>query len=527
MKKTAIGAGIFVALLLLAGVSVPFFIDVERFKPDLETRLTVLLGRDVKLGHIGLSILRGQVTAADLLVAEDPKFGKPAFVKAKSLRVGVELMPFLTSRELNLVEVAVDQPEVILLQAPSGDWNFSSLGVAGMHRDEAEPGKPSMEASVQRIRVRNGRITLGRTIGHWKPLVLEQVDLDLRNFSSSSVSPFSLSAKVAGGGSIKLEGQAGPLDPQDTAMTPFHTNLTVTQLDLAGSGANDAAPEIAGLVSLAAGADSDGRQTRLKGKLKGEKLKLAKGATAAARPVELDFAVEHDLRKHTGTVSQADVHIGRALARLSGNYAEQGEAMLVKMKLAGPEMPVAELAAMLPALGVVLPAGTSLQGGSASAMLSMEGPADRLVTAGTLALNNTRLVGFDLPKKMATIEKLAGIKGGPDTEIQTLSANVRVAPEGASAQEIRLIVPALGELSGAGTVSPANALDFRMTATVHAGGLLTPIGDTAIPFTIAGTCAQPEFRPDVKALVHEEVKKEAGKVAGDLLKGLLGGQKKN
>ena len=57
----------------------------------------------------------------------------------------------------------------------------------------------------------------------------------------------------------------------------------------------------------------------------------------------------------------------------------------------------------------------------------MEGPADKLVTSGSLALNHTRLTGFDLPKKMATIEKLGGIKGGPDTEIQTLSANVRVA----------------------------------------------------------------------------------------------------
>ena len=28
-------------------------------------------------------------------------------------------------------------------------------------------------------------------------------------------------------------------------------------------------------------------------------------------------------------------------------------------------------------------------------------------------------------RKMSTIEKLAGIKSGPETEIQTLSANVR------------------------------------------------------------------------------------------------------
>ena len=42
---------------------------------------------------------------------------------------------------------------------------------------------------------------------------------------------------------------------------------------------------------------------------------------------------------------------------------------------------------------------------------------------------------------MAAIAQLAGMKGGPDTDIQTLSADVRVAPDGASAQNMKLVVP--------------------------------------------------------------------------------------
>jgi AsmA protein len=203
---------------------------------------------------------------------------------------------------------------------------------------------------------------------------------------------------------------------------------------------------------------------------------------------------------------------------------------VLNFKLSGPGMPVEELEALLPALGIVLPAGTSLQGGSASANLSMEGPADRLVTTGSLALNNTRLMGFDLPKKMASIEKLAGIKAGPDTEIQVLSANLRLAPEGTSAQDMKLVVPAIGELSGAGTVSPANALDFKMSAMVHTSGLLAVVGNKPIPFTVGGTCAEPVFKPDIKAVAKEEIKSiegDVGKAAGGLLNGLLGGKKKN
>jgi AsmA protein len=130
---------------------------------------------------------------------------------------------------------------------------------------------------------------------------------------------------------------------------------------------------------------------------------------------------------------------------------------------------------------------------------------------------------------MATIEKLAGIKGGPDTEIQTLGANVRVAPDGTRAQDMKLVVPAIGDLSGAGTVSPSNELDFNMSATVHATGLLSVVGNTPIPFTVQGTCADPVFRPDLKAVAKEKVKSVEGgleKAAGGLMKGLLGGKKK-
>ena len=312
-------------------------------------------------------------------------------------------------------------------------------------------------------------------------------------------------------------------------MTPVNASLKVAQLDLAGSGMTDFAPDIAGLVSLEGSGSSDGRIMSVNAKLKVEKAKLAKKGTPATRPLEFDLAAQHDLQKHSGTLRRGDIHIGGALAHLTGTYAEQGESMVLHMKLAGPEMPVQELESLLPALAVVLPAGTRLEGGTASVMLAMEGPADKLVTSGSLALKNTRLTGFDLSKKMAGIEKLAGIRSGPDTEIQILGADIRVAPEGTSAQNMKLVMPALGDLSGAGTVSPANDLNFKMSAMVHTSGLLSVVGNTPVPFTVQGTCADPVFRPDMKALAQEKVKSvESGleKSAGGMLKGLLGGKKK-
>ena len=531
MRRILKWLGIAVAVLLAAAISVPFLINVNQFKPMLESELSAALNREVKLGNLKLSLLAGEVTANDLSVAEDQAFGQPAFMRAKSLGVGAEIWPFLLSRRLIVTYLTIDQPEIALVQAPSGDWNFSSLGAKAKKSAPAAPAPQAapLDLSVKLVKITNGRMTLRRTVGHWKPLVLEQVNLELRDFSADTAFPFSLSTNVAGGGAIQLNGKAGPINPTDSAMTPVNVSLRVSQLDLAGTGMNDFAPDVAGLLSFDGSGSSDGRILQMEGKLKLEKLKLAKKGTPATRPMELDFAAHHDLRKHSGTVRQGDIHIGGATAHLTGTYAEQGEAVVLNMQLAGPSMPVPELESLLPALGVVLPSGSRLDGGTASVMLTMGGPTDKLVTSGTLALNNTRLTGFDLLKKMESIEKLAGIKGGPDTEIQTLSAAVRVAPDGASAQDMKLVLPAVGDLSGAGTVSPANELDFKMTASVHTSGLLAAVGNTPIPFTVQGTCANPVFRPDLKAVAREKVKGvESGleKQAGGLLKGLLGGKKK-
>jgi len=525
--------GLCFAVVIAVVFSLPLLINVDQFRPTLESELSAALGRDVKLGNLHLKIFGGEVTADDLSVAEDPAFGKPAFVQAKSLHVGVQLWPFLVSRQLIVTDLNLDQPEIALVQAPTGDWNFSTLGGKPKPASASAPASSGarmpLNLSVQLVKITNGQLTLRRTVGHWKPLVLEQVNIELRDFSSTSAFPFLLSAQVRGGGVLKLDGKAGPLNPADSAMTPVTLNLNLTRLDLARSGMNDFAPDVSGLLSFHGTGNSDGVHMQMTGSLQAERLKVAKNGSPAARPVGLDFSVQHDLRTHAGTVRQGDVHLGKALAHLTGSYVEQGESMVLSMKLAGPEMPVPELEAMLPAVGVVLPAGTSLQGGTASVELSMNGPADRLVAAGSLSINNARLVGFDLSRKMSPIERLAGIKAGPDTDIQTLSANIRSSPEGTDAQDMRLVVPAIGELSGAGSVSPANELDFKMSAIVHASGLLALVGNKPIPFTVGGTCAQPVFKPDLKALVGEEVKSiggGVGKAAGGLVKGFLKGKKK-
>src|SRR5215472_8785020 len=102
--------GIAVAILVLILIALPFLINVNSFRPKVESEASAALGRQVTVGNLSLSILSGSVRADNIAIADDPAFGKSPFVTAKSLKVGVELMPLIFSKQLNVTGFTLEQP---------------------------------------------------------------------------------------------------------------------------------------------------------------------------------------------------------------------------------------------------------------------------------------------------------------------------------------------------------------------------------------------------------------------------------
>ncbi len=88
----------------------------------------------------------------------------------------------------------------------------------------------------------------------------------------------------------------------------------------------------------------------------------------------MKYATDYDLKKQGGTLTQGDVTLGKALAKLTGTYQSQGESTILNMKLNADGMPVDDLQTMLPALGIILPSGSKLQGGNAFRQCGNYGP---------------------------------------------------------------------------------------------------------------------------------------------------------
>jgi AsmA protein len=533
MKRALVWIGIGVGVLIIAAVALIFFVDANRFRPTLESSLTDALNRNVKLGNLSLSIFSGSVEANDVEIAEDPSFGKAPFLRAKALRIGVELSPLIFSHQLNVTGITIEKPQITLLQTPAGNWNYSSLGTSTSAAAKPQSKTTSAAAgglalTVHRLNINDGQLTIGRTSTNWKPLVLDDVNLEVLEFSPTSNFPFSLSTKVKGGGAIKLDGKAGPINATDASMTPAAININISGLDVAATGLANYAPDMAGIISLQGNGKTNGDILVLNGAIKAEKLKLSKTGTPATVPVEFSFDADHNMRKHSGVLKRGDVRIGKAPAKVTGNYHEQGRDMILNMVLDAPDMPVSDIVAMLAPLGIVLPSGSTLQNGTIGAKLTANGPADKLVMDGSIGIHDTTLAGFDLGKNMALIQQVAGMQTGPSTVIKNASANVHVSPEGIAAKDIQLNVPAMGDLRGDGIISPANALDFKMSAALHTTGTASIIANKNIPFFVTGTSAAPVFKPDLKGMANEQLKAVTGDGAtsvGNAIRGLFGGKK--
>lgn len=517
-------AGIAVTILVLLLIALPLLINVNSYRPEIESEATKALGRQVNLGDLSLSILSGTVGVKDISIEDDSAFSKSPFIRAKSLKVGVQLMPLIFSKQINVTGITLEKPEIMLLKTAGGKWNFSTIGGASSQQTPANtsssgPQMPSV--SVAKLKVEDGKVTIGTANLSNKPVVYNNVNISVANFSFTSQFPFELRAQLPTSGDVKISGRAGPIDAADTAKTPIQTTVQITDLSIGALGIIDPATGITGKANFEEMLSSDGTRAKAVGVFTGKQLTFSPKGTPAPENVIIKHAIDIDLERQSGTITQGDIAIGTAQAHLTGAFRSEAETEVVNLKLDAPNMPVDELEPMLPSIGVILPSGSQLKGGTLSAELAIEGPLDKLVITGPVRLENTELANFDLGSKLGALSAFAGkAVSNPNTAVQNASLNATVSPTGTKADNINLNVPAIGVIRGAGVVSPSGDLAFKMLADLHGGmvGELSKVaavgaGKGGIPFSIEGTTSSPKFVPDLGGAVGGLAKDELGNIA--------------
>ena len=531
-KSVKIGLAVVIALPVVAVAAIPLFVDANTFRPVIESRLSTSLARKVTLGDLSLSVLTGSLVANDLAIAEDPKFGQTPFFTAKRLRIGVQMKPLIFNRQVVVRSFEVDAPQIHLIRAEDGAWNFSTLSHGAISTNTAQTATlsnltdspiTSAPITAELIAIKDGVATIEKLPSQRNLQVYDHLDVKLKDFSLTEAFFFTMSASLPGASKVAVSGTVGPVNPQDAVATPFDAQVSIKHLDPVVAGYIDPAAGISMIAGLDAHIVSDGASVASNGKIHAEHLILLRGGRAAPHPLDINYRIGHLIKGNSGQVSDLALQTGAVAIHIKGAYQRAANVPVFDLTLLAQSIPVNDLQALMPSIGVRLPNDAVLKGGTLSANFSIKGSAKDNVIAGHYEIDKTELVGYDLGSKIVGIAAKGGIKTGDTVAIDISRADVRITKAGSESTNIYSVLPALGESTGSGTVSPSGALDFHLISKVtSAKGLhkigvkiLTKLNNTSaadkpstaegIPINITGTAENPVITADVHGLMTGNV----------------------
>jgi len=700
--------GSIVGLIVLIGLCIPLFLDADSFRNRIESTLSTSLGRKVTLGKLDLSVFSGSLVAENTSLADDPAFSTQPFMTVSKVKIGIEMIPLIISREIRITGFSLDSPKINLIRAANGTWNYSTIGSAQKNAPTKDSSSIIPNLTVGHVTVTNGQLTVGAlpapgkpatpqhtydkleldakdfsfaksfpftastnlpnggtvslsgnagpidakdaslspfsahlVVKHLDPLaagfvdstagvtgtiddidvqatwngrqlhvanllidtpkltlvrenkptngatpppapnnndmlttltadrlqikngtlkvtspgqsipaVYQQLNAEVTNLSPTASSPFKLSAQIPGGGSLTGDGTGGPINPANAAATPLNAHVAITHLDLATSGIVAPDAGIGGIADIDLKALSDGKNLNANISSKIQGLRIAKNGSPSAKPVDLQLSVAQNMQSLTGQIQKGVINIGGAIINIAGTYQTTGATTALNLKVSSDGTSIDALEAFLPSVGVHLPSGSRLQGGTLTTSLNVTGTGANPIISGPIRLNNTNLAGFDLGSKLGPLSSLAGIKSGSGTAIQSLSANINVNAGNVRTDNVSVIVPSIGSATGSGTISATGALNYNTVLKLTgiagavgkagsaaggaggiagqlmgmipggaaggaAGGVVGNIAGSAlrngIPVQIGGTTSNPTFTPNMNGL--------ASSAAGAAVKG--------
>jgi AsmA protein len=220
IKWLGIGIGGLIVLVILALLLIPMFVDIAKYKPEIEKRVSEATGRPFTLGgDLDLSLFPwAGLSFSDLHLGNPPGFREKDFVSVDSFEVRVKLIPLL-SRDIQVKRFILEGPRIVLEKNKEGQGNWEGLGKPSREGEEKrapepekkEPpaGLPIESLTVGEFAIRNGSLLwMDQSKGERK----EIKDLQLRLDDVSFEQPISVAfSALVDGNPLELKGKLGPV----------------------------------------------------------------------------------------------------------------------------------------------------------------------------------------------------------------------------------------------------------------------------------------------------------------------------
>lgn len=237
LKWLIITGGALLALVVGALILVPFFVDIEQYKPQIEKQVSDATGRDFTIGgRLKLSLFPwAGIAFSDLYLGNPAGFGEKEMLSIKSFDIRVKLLPLIV-RNLQIKRLVIDTPRIVLVKDRTGRGNWEGFrekageaqvpAASEKVEDTGSAGKglPIKDLAVGEFAITNGALLyIDRTSGARKEVA--DLGMHLEDVSLDRPIHLTFSARVDNQ-PIGLEGTFGPLG-QDAGKTPLPIQMVV------------------------------------------------------------------------------------------------------------------------------------------------------------------------------------------------------------------------------------------------------------------------------------------------------------
>lgn len=245
-----------VVVILAALFIIPMLLDIQKYKPEIENRISEATGRPFTLGgdlHISLFPL-ASLSFSDLHLGNPPDFKEKDFLTIKSFEARVKLLPLLF-RDIQVKRFVLKGAKIVLVRNKDGRANWESIGKTPGIQEKPAKIKPEKGFPIKSLILGDFSISEGSIlwIDHTKrarkeitdiSLHLEDVSLDrpiqIAFFASLDGLPISVAGTVGplgreiGQGTIPLNLSIKAVKELDLTLKGFIKNPSVSpQVDLA------------------------------------------------------------------------------------------------------------------------------------------------------------------------------------------------------------------------------------------------------------------------------------------------------
>jgi hypothetical protein len=220
-------------VVLVLGLVVPPFVNVNRYRARVTSAISRGVGRDVSVSYIQLKLLpRPGLVLNNFVVADAPAYGAEPMLRADTVTAYIRLTSLWRGR-MEIGTLDLDNPSLNLVRGPDGRWNVqdvlerasqASPAPTAELRAESRPRFPYVEASSGRINFKLGEAK--------KPFAFTDADFALWVDSENlwgvrlEARPVRTDVNINDTGKLRLEGRfQRAADLRDTAVE-LHVNFS-------------------------------------------------------------------------------------------------------------------------------------------------------------------------------------------------------------------------------------------------------------------------------------------------------------